>query len=87
LWHKWRYSKDQAKQSWIVLDLINPYWLRWIMPLITPWSLIAKIFVRSLMEQFIGEIGLKSDAVRGFFFLGTKVMQDPLILCKQIFPS
>jgi hypothetical protein len=57
-WHWWMYSKHQAKQSWIVLDLIKPYWFLWINPIISVCSLSARILVTNFGATFISEIGL-----------------------------
>lgn len=51
-WHWCMYWKDQARQSWIVLFLINPYWLRCISSRMTSCNLSAKILVMILMMLF-----------------------------------
>ena len=45
LWQMWRYSRAQARQSFIVLDLIKPYWFWWIKPLILDCNLLVRSFV------------------------------------------
>jgi hypothetical protein len=55
--------------------------------MITCWSLSAKIFVMSLMEEFRREIGLKSPTKRGHSFLGIKVIKEELMLLRQMYPS
>ena len=83
-WLHWcRYSKVQAKQSWIALDLMKPYWFLWISFMITFCNLSAKTLVTNFSEQLSREIGLKSLTPPGEFFLGTKVMKDVLIPCKS----
>lgn len=52
------YSKDQARQSLIVLFLINPYWLTWIREMISSCRLCDSSFMISLMEELRREIGL-----------------------------
>ena len=58
LWHKWRYSKAQARQSWIVLVLMKPYWFLCMSCLIFFCSLLANTLVISLREVLRREIGL-----------------------------
>jgi hypothetical protein len=36
-----------------------------------------------LIEEFNSEIGLKSLTLEGFCTLGTRVMYEPLMLCKH----
>jgi hypothetical protein len=54
----WIYSKFQAKQSCIVLDMMKPYWFACRSFRITNYNLSDKILVRILMLQFKREIGL-----------------------------
>lgn len=44
-WQRCRNWKAQPKQSWIVLPLINPYWLVWTNWRITNWSLVDSSLV------------------------------------------
>jgi hypothetical protein len=50
-------------------------------------NLLARTLVISFTEEFRREIGLKSLTLMGPSILGIKVMKEPLILCKQTFPS
>jgi hypothetical protein len=49
--------------------------------------MLARTLVISFTEEFRREIGLKSLTLMGPSILGIKVMKEPLILCKQTFPS
>jgi hypothetical protein len=53
----------------------------------TVWSLLANNLVKIFMEVFSREIGLKSEALEAPSTLSMRAMRDPLILCRQIFPS
>lgn len=55
--HWWMYSKDQAKQSWIVLPLINPYWFVWTSLRITPCIVSAISFVKIFKLIIIKDMG------------------------------
>ena len=57
-WQRCIYSKAQARQSWMVLVLINPYWFLWIKGIMILCNLLARIFVSSFMQVFKSEIGL-----------------------------
>jgi hypothetical protein len=57
-WHWWRYSKHQARQSWMVLDLMKPYWFLWTKLIISAYNLSAIILVTSLGARFMREMGL-----------------------------
>jgi hypothetical protein len=57
-WHRCRYSNAQAKQSWMVLCLRNPYWFLWMREVIMVYSLLAKSVVIIFMEALSNEIGL-----------------------------
>ena len=80
------YSKAHAKQSWIVRPFMKPYWLSWIVRVITDWSLLARSFVTNLRQVFVKEIGLKSLTVSGDCVLGINVMKESLILSSDNFP-
>jgi hypothetical protein len=56
--HRCRYSNAQAKQSWMVLCLRNPYWFLWMREVIMVYSLLAKSVVIIFMEALSNEIGL-----------------------------
>ena len=81
------YSKHQAMQSWMVLPLINPYWLSCRSWIIICCSLSARIFVSNLMLQLRREIGLKSLTVSGLFILGIRVMKETLMLSRLTIQS
>lgn len=70
----WRYSNAQARQSWIVVDLMNPYWFLWISLMITCCNLWANSLVSSFMVELRRDIGLKSPTRVGYSFFGTRVM-------------
>jgi hypothetical protein len=53
----------------------------------TRCSLSARSLVRSLIEEFKREIGLKSPMLTGQSFLGIKVMNEELMLLKHTSPS
>lgn len=55
--HRCRYSKDQARQSWMVCSLIKPYLLLWSNLVTTFCGLFAISFVSSLTLVFIREMG------------------------------
>jgi hypothetical protein len=74
VWHRCRYSKDQAKQSWMVLVLINPYWLRWTNFVMRGYSLLARSFVMTLIEELSSETGLNSFILVGPSTFGTRVI-------------
>ena len=82
-WHKWRYSKDQARQSWIVLVLMKPYWFWCTSWRITLCSLFANSFVINLIEQFSKEIGLKSPTCYAPSILGIRVINESFMLWRQ----
>ena len=44
-WQRWRNWNVQARQSWIVLLFIKPYWLMWISLRMTDWSMMERILV------------------------------------------
>jgi len=52
------YSKAHAKQSWIVLLLMNPYWLTCIKVRITSCNLWDRSFVINLIEELRREKGM-----------------------------
>lgn len=52
----------------------------------TSWSLFAKSFVMILIDQLSSDIGLKSLGVVGASFLGMRVINEELMLCKLILP-
>ena len=43
-WHWWIYSKLQAKQSCIVLDLMKPYWFLWIRAIMIFWRRLLEFW-------------------------------------------
>ena len=60
-WYWWIYSNAHAKQSWIVLVLIKPYWFLW--PVI--------IFVNSFRIECRRDMGLKLLTAVGLLHFGT----------------
>lgn len=60
-WHRWRYSKAQAKQSWMVLLLMKPYWFPWMRGMISFCSWLARSLVINFIELLSKEMGLKSE--------------------------
>ena len=86
-WHWWIYSKHQAMQSWIVLDLMNPYWLSCSNCSIKLYNLSARILVNNLMLQLSRDMGLKPLTDSKFLTFGTSVMKEWLILSKLTLQS
>jgi hypothetical protein len=78
-WQWWMYSKAHARQSWIVLVLMKPYWFWWTRGMITYCSLSLNSLVIILTMQLIREMGLKSLTPMGEFTFGTIVMKELLI--------
>ena len=58
LWHTWRYSSAQAKQSWMVLVFMKPYWFWWMRLLIGYCNLFAISLVNNFTEELSKEIDL-----------------------------
>jgi hypothetical protein len=81
------YSKAHARQPWMVLDLMNPYWFLRTSGITTDCNLSPRSLVMTLTAQLIREIGLKSFILEGVFTFGTNVMKDVFIDCTPIFPS
>lgn len=74
-WQEFRYSCAQARQSWIVLVLMNPYWFLWTISLITICSQMAKSFVIIFRVQLRSEIGLNSFTDSALSILGMRAMK------------
>jgi hypothetical protein len=85
-WHWCIYLKGQAKQSWMVLHLMNSYWFWWTRGIITDWILSPNNLVIIFTMQFIREIGMNSFIIVGLFTLGTKVMKELLIAWRSTTP-
>ena len=81
------YSKAQARQSWIDLDFMKPYWFLWMRGMIRACSISAINFVINLSTEFRSEIGLKSLGVTGLLFLGMSVMKELLMACRLTVPE
>jgi hypothetical protein len=71
-WHWCIYCYVQDRQYWIVLDLMNPFWLVWMRRMILPCNLLAINFVMILSAQFKREIGLKSLTLAGCLSWGLR---------------
>jgi hypothetical protein len=54
------YSNVQARQPWIVLVLIKPYWFRCISGMMACCSLDPSNFVTIFVTQLTSDIGMKS---------------------------
>ena len=83
-WHKWKYSKDQAMQSCIVLSLIKPYWFLCTKEVMTSCNLLAKSLVTSFTDKFSKEMGLKSLTLEALSTFRMRVMNEELMLLRQI---
>ena len=82
-WHWCLYSKLHTRQSWIERDLMKPYWFWCTNWRITVYSLFARSFVISLIEQFSRDIGLKSPTCWAPSILGISVMYESFMLWRQ----
>lgn len=76
-------SNAQARQSWIVLDFINPYCFLWIKEIIDGCNLFARSLVIIFIEVLRSEIGLKSPTYFGLSTYGIRVMKEVLMLLRH----
>ena len=86
VWQRCKFSKDHARQSWVVLVLIKPYWLTWTNLVIRGCNLLARSLVMILTEELSSEISLKSFILVGPSIFGTRVIKEPFMLLRQICP-